>query len=131
MMGILDTHVFLWWIADDPQLPDHIRSIISNSNNDLFLSAASCWEMTIKAQLGKLKLPDKPERYIPEQMAVNTVQGLPIQITHALHIYNPPCHHRDPFDRMIVAQSQVERLPIITSDPLIAKYKVRVIWDKD
>ncbi len=129
MKALLDTHVFLWWITDDPQLPSHVRGIIANGNNELFFSAASCWEIAIKAELGRIKLPHKPDVFISEQLIANAVQGLPIQLSHALHVFNLPSHHRDPFDRIIVAQSQLEKLPVITSDKLIAKYRVEIIWD--
>lgn len=130
MKFLLDTHIFLWWLTDAPQLPPYIRKTIGAGNADLFLSAASCWEIAIKAQLGRIDLPDKPGIFISHQMALNAVQGLPIQPNHALHVFNLPGHHRDPFDRIIIAQAQIERLPIITSDPLFAKYKVKVVWKK-
>lgn len=128
MRALLDTHIFLWWIADNPQLPRAIRAIIADGDNELFFSAASCWEIAIKARLGKIILPRKADIFIPDQLAANSVQTLPIQASHALHVFNLPYHHRDPFDRMIVAQAQMEKLPVITSDNLIAKYKVKVIW---
>ncbi len=128
MRALLDTHTFIWWIADDPKLPSYVRSIISDGDNELFFSAASCWEIAIKAQIGRIKLPSRPDIFISEQLALNAVQTLPIQASHALHVFNLPHHHRDPFDRMIIAQSQMEDLPILTSDPLIAKYKIKTIW---
>jgi len=130
MKALLDTHVFLWWITDDPQLPAYIKEIISNSDNELFFSAASCWEIAIKSQLGKIKLPEKPDRFISDQLAINTIQGLPIQASHALNVFNLPPLHRDPFDRIIVSQAQLEKLPVITSDPLIKQYKINTIWKK-
>lgn len=129
MKALLDTHVFLWWITNDPQLPPHVHGIIEDGNNELFFSAASCWEITIKAQLGRIKLPGKPDVFISDQMAINAIQSLPIQSSHALHVINLPYLHKDPFDRIIVAQSQLERLPVITSDPFIAKYMVEIIWN--
>lgn len=131
MRALLDTHVFLWWITDDPKLPLYIRGIIADGNNDLFFSAASCWEIAIKSRLGRIKLPKKPDVFISEQMAINAIRGLPIQAGHALHVFNLPGLHRDPFDRIIVAQSQLEGLPIITSDALIAKYRVEIIWNAE
>lgn len=130
MRVLLDTHVFLWWITDDAKLPGSVRNFISDGNNELFFSAASCWEIVIKSQLGRMSLPHKIENFLPEQMVLNAVQGLPIQIGHALYVINLPDHHRDPFDRIIVAQAQLEKMPIITSDPLITKYDVDVIWRK-
>jgi len=131
MRVLLDTHVFLWWITDDAKLPDSIRNFISDGNNELFFSAASCWEIAIKSNLGRISLSHKIESFLPEQMVLNAVQGLPIQISHALYVINLPDHHRDPFDRIIVAQAQLEKMAIITSDPLVTKYDVDVIWKKD
>jgi PIN domain nuclease of toxin-antitoxin system len=128
MKVLLDTHTFLWWITDNPKLSSHVSKIIGDGRNELFLSAASGWEIAIKAKLGRIKIPDKPEQFVSEQMVANAIQGLPIQISHALHIYNLPYHHRDPFDRMLVAQAQLEGLPILTDDPQISQYPVKVIW---
>jgi len=128
MKVLLDTHTFLWWVTDDPKLSSRVRKIISDGKNELFLSAVSGWEIAIKAQLGRIQIPDKPQTFISEQMVANAIQGLPIQISHAVHIYNLPTHHRDPFDRMLVAQAQLEKLPILTDDPQISQYPVKVIW---
>ncbi len=128
MKGILDTHTFLWWITDSPQLSPRVREIVSNGDNVLFLSAVSGWEMAIKAKLGKLHLPGNLESFISEQLAVNAINTLPVQMSHALHVYILPDHHRDPFDRILVAQAQLEKLPIITIDPQISQYSVETIW---
>ncbi len=128
MRALLDTHTFLWWITGDPRLSRKVREIISDGENELFLSAASGWEIAIKAKLGRLQLPDAPERFIPEQMALNAIESLPIQMSHALHVYNLPDHHRDPFDRLLIVQAQLENFPILTADPRIARYSVKVIW---
>lgn len=130
MRVLLDTHVFLWWITDAPQLPPHVRDLIADGGNELFLSAASCWEIAIKAQLGKIMLPTRPDVFIADQMAANAIQSLSVESSHALRVSLLPPHHRDPFDRMIIAQSQLENLPIITSNPFFPKYKVKTIWDK-
>ena len=128
MKALLDTHAFLWWITDDPRLSSRVRELTGDSTNTLFLSAASGWEIAIKAQLGKLQLPDNLERYIADQLSLNGFESLPIQLRHALHVYTLPDLHRDPFDRILVAQSQLEQLPILTVDPQIARYAVDVIW---
>jgi PIN domain nuclease of toxin-antitoxin system len=128
MKVLLDTHTFLWWIADSPRLSARAREVIRDSNNELVFSAASGWEIAIKAQLGRLQLPDNLEQFIVGQLSLNTILVLPIQLRHALHVYTLPQHHRDPFDRMLVAQSQVENLPILTTDPQIAQYEVKTIW---
>lgn len=128
MRYILDTHTFLWWITDLDLLSEHARHVIQDGDNTLYLSAASGWEIAIKARLGRLHLPGEPEKVIPEQMSLNAIRSLPIQMGHALRVHALPDHHRDPFDRMLVAQSQVEELPILTADPQIAQYEVEVIW---
>jgi PIN domain nuclease of toxin-antitoxin system len=128
MRALLDTHTYLWWITNNPNLSSHAREIMSDGENELFFSAASGWEIAIKVKLGRLTLPDMPERFIPQQLRINNIQSLPIEMNHALHISALPPHHRDPFDRMIVVQAQLERLPILTIDPLIAKYGVEIVW---
>ncbi len=106
MRALLDTHAFLWWTTDDPRLSSRARRIIADGRNRLFFSAAGGWEIAIKAQLGRLRLPSDPERFIPEEMQRNAIESLPIQMRHALHVHTLPRHHRDPFDRLLVAQSQ-------------------------
>lgn len=129
MKVLLDTHVFLWWINDDSRLSQNVRQIISDSANELFLSAVSGWEIAIKSRLGRLDLPGNLEGFISEQIAFNAMQSLPVKMSHALHTYSLPLLHRDPFDRMLVSQSQLERLPILTMDTQIAAYDVDVLWD--
>ena len=128
MKVLLDTHTFLWWITDHPKLPSRVREIIGDGNNELFVSAASGWEIAIKAKLGRLQLPDEPQRFILEQLSLNAIQSLPIQMSHALHLFSLPDHHRDPFDRILISQAQLEGLPILTADPQISLYPVEVIW---
>lgn len=128
MRALLDTHAFLWWITNDPRLSKKVREIISDGENELFLSVASGWEMAIKAGLERLQLPSNLEHFILEQMALNAIESLPVQMSHALHVYKLPAHHRDPFDRMLIAQAQLQNLPILTVDPQIARYSVKVIW---
>lgn len=130
MKALLDTHVFLWWVLDDERLTAFVRDFVADGKNDLFLSSASCWEMIIKARIGRLAFPEPPEKFIPDQMNRNKLIGLPVQIVHALHIHSLPKHHKDPFDRMLIAQAQVERMPIITNDSLFAAYDVKILWDK-
>ncbi|PIG95477.1 type II toxin-antitoxin system VapC family toxin [Gloeocapsopsis sp. IPPAS B-1203] len=128
MRAILDTHTFLWWVTDDSRLSSTVRSLIIEPSNIFYLSAASAWEIVIKVRLGKLILPDIPERYIPSRLAMNRFESLSIQITHALQVVNLPDLHRDPFDRILIAQSQIEKMPIVTLDKQIIKYSVEVIW---
>ncbi|MBI5633613.1 MAG: type II toxin-antitoxin system VapC family toxin [Nitrospirae bacterium] len=130
MKALFDTHVFLWWVLDDARLTPFVRDLVADERNELFLSSASCWEMMIKARLGRLAFPEPPEKYIPDQMNQNKLTGLPVQIVHALHIHRLPEHHKDPFDRTLIAQAQVERMPIITNDSLFTAYDVKILWEK-
>ncbi len=128
MRFLLDTHAFLWWIADDPHLSERARQVISDPENEMFLSAASGWEMAIKTQLGKLQLPDRFEQFIAEQLFRNNITSLPVMMSHALHVQSLPLHHRDPFDRLLIAQGQLEKMPIITTDSVFADYDVEIVW---
>ncbi|MEO1186528.1 MAG: type II toxin-antitoxin system VapC family toxin [Cyanobacteria bacterium J06636_27] len=128
MKALLDTHAFIWWVTDDSRLSSTARGIIADESNVLFLSAASAWEIVIKVRLGKLNLPEPPETYIPSRLTMNRFESLPIQMVHALQVVNLPDFHRDPFDRIIIAQSQVEKMPIVTVDTKITQYPVNVIW---
>jgi len=128
MRALLDTHAFLWWITDDPRLSRRAREIIADGANRLFLSAVSGWEIAIKAGLGRLVLEGDPGVFVIEQMAANAIEDLPIFMGHVLRVYDLPPHHRDPFDRLLVAQAQMENLPIVTADPRISLYDVEVLW---
>ncbi|MDD5224309.1 MAG: type II toxin-antitoxin system VapC family toxin [bacterium] len=127
MRILLDTQIFLWWIADDSRLSEKAREIIRNSENQLFLSAASGWEIAIKAGLGRIRLPQNPQGFVSRQLSANSIESLPIQMSHALQTFALPLHHRDPFDRIIVAQAQLEKMTVLSSDPQIARYEVKVI----
>ncbi|MBE9008527.1 type II toxin-antitoxin system VapC family toxin [Fortiea sp. LEGE XX443] len=128
MRALLDTHTFIWWVIDDNRLSSTARDIIADPGNNLFFSAASVWEIVIKVRLGKLNLPEPPETYIPSRLSINRFESLPIQMNHALQVVHLPALHQDPFDRIIIAQSQVEKMPIITVDNKITQYPVDVIW---
>jgi len=128
MKAILDTHIFLWWNMDDPQLSSPIREIISDGRNELFLSAASAWEIAIKVSRGRLILPAPPQEYVPDRLVLHGFRPLPISLSHALHVCDLPDHHRDPFDRLLVAQAQLEDMPILTADSTIAKYDVETVF---
>lgn len=128
MRALLDTHTFLWWNTDDPQLSKTARDIIADGANEIFLSAASAWEIAIKSARGRLSLPDPPEKYVAERLALHRFQGLPIQLSHALGVYSLPDRHRDPFDRLLIVQSQLERMPILTKEKIFHRYQVEVIW---
>ncbi len=128
MRILLDTHTFLWWITADDRLSPRSIELISDGNNELLFSTASGWEIAIKAGLGRLDIPDPLDRFVSEHLFRNHIGVLPVQLSHALHVYALPQLHRDPFDRLLVAQAQLEKLPILSSDRRIAKYEVEVLW---
>ena len=127
MKAILDTHAFLWALAGDARMSRHARDIFAGST-DLSLSIASVWEILIKVQSGKLNFPRPAGPYLLSKLAENRIKSLPISIDHLLALERLPMHHRDPFDRILIAQGLEEKIPIITSDPLFRNYPVEVIW---
>jgi len=124
---LLDTHVFLWFVAGDARLSRRARRTLDDSRAVLLLSAASVWEMAIKASLGRLTLPTTAGEYIAGKMK-NGLQMLPIEWIHAAAVETLPAHHRDPFDRLLIAQAQLEECAIVSADPAFRQYDVRVIW---
>ncbi|MFP4030526.1 MAG: type II toxin-antitoxin system VapC family toxin [Desulfococcaceae bacterium] len=125
---LVDTHAFLWWITDDPRLSEPARALIGDSQNHLYWSAASSWEVAIKYKLGRLPLPDVPERFLSEELESNRVQPLPITDIHAFHAGQLPRHHNDPFDRMLIAQARTEFLILLSRDSEFHLYDVAVKW---
>lgn len=128
MKALLDTHTFLWWNMDDDQLSRQVGEIIADGHNEIYFSAASSWEIAIKAAKGRLTLPEEPDVYISKRLKLHHFRPLPIQISHTTQVFQLPRHHEDPFDRLLVAQAQLEGLPILTIDPEIKKYQVETIW---
>lgn len=128
MRALLDTHAFLWWITNDSRLSPRARQLIGDGQNRLFFSAASGWEIAIKARLGRISFPAEPGTFIPGQLARNAFEVLPVHLSHTLQVYGLPDHHRDPFDRLLIAQSKLEDLPLLTADPLIARYDIDTLW---
>ncbi len=123
MRLLLDTHFLLWWLADDALLGDRGRALISSPENLIFFSAASIWELRIKEGIGKLDLPDD----FAEVLAGQAFEPLAVTPTHAHALRGLPLHHRDPFDRMLIAQARVEQLTIVTRDPVIGRYDVTAL----
>ncbi len=128
MRILLDTEAWLWSLTEPERLNAKARTLIADRANTLYLSAASSWEIAIKSALGKLPLPESPVTYIPSRMAAQGINSLPIEHAHALRIYDLPAHHRDPFDRLIIAQSQIENLPVMTADRIFKDYAVSLVW---
>ena len=128
MKYLLDTHAFLWFVTDDKRLSAKARSLIKNSQNVVYFSAASAWEMSIKIRLGRLTIEEELEPFIIKQLSDNNFNTLSITIFHSIYTSKLPEIHKDPFDRMIIAQAQVEDMPLISRDKNIKKYKVPVVW---
>jgi PIN domain nuclease of toxin-antitoxin system len=128
MRALLDTHSFLWFITGDTRLSHHAHTIIADFDNEFVLSIASLWEIGIKVSLGKLTLLRPFEEIIPAELHKHEIGILPIEFQHLIQIVTLPFHHRDPFDRLIIAQGLVEGLPIVSADPAFADYPVKVIW---
>ena len=128
MRLLLDTHAFLWSISAPDRLSGRARRAIEDGANDVFLSAASAWEIAIKAGLGRISLPQDPERFVPDQMAQNSIQPLPVQLGHALKVLVLPDLHRDPFDRLLVAQAMAEGLTLVSGDRRLTGYAVKLLW---
>ena len=128
MRFLLDTHAFLWWNEASPRLSRRVSSLLSDPGNHLLLSVVSAWEIIVKAQIGKLKLPSAPAAYVVSRLEHYGIETLSLRLGHVLAAEELPAHHRDPFDRMLIAQAQVEGLPIVTHDPHIRKYSVETVW---
>ena len=128
MKILIDTSCWLWSLTDPEHLNEKARALLSDAAQTLFLSAASSWEIAFKAASGKLRLPEPPEKYVPSRMAAFNILGLPVEHTHALRVFGLPAHHRDPFDRILIAQAQSEALTILTTDRVFAAYDVATIW---
>jgi PIN domain nuclease of toxin-antitoxin system len=125
---LVDTHPFLWAIASPERLSARARRAIEDDANEILVSAASAWEIAIKFSLGRLQLPDDPQRFIPEQLAANSFTALAVLLRHALQVADLPMIHKDPFDRLLVAQAVIEDLALVTSDAQLRKYPVKTIW---
>jgi len=126
---LLDTHAFLWAISDDPRLSDCARKLYLASNNRLHFSVASVWEMAIKCSLGKLTLAKPLRAFLDEQLPINHIKMLNIHRGHAERVESLPLHHRDPFDRLLVAQATYERMPLLSCDATLDHYAgLQRVW---
>jgi PIN domain nuclease of toxin-antitoxin system len=125
---LLDTHTFLWWVSGAPELSSTARKTISDTGNECFLSIASCWEMAIKSSLGKLRLSKPVERFVHDLVTENGFRLLTIDLRHAAKVETLPFHHRDPFDRLLIAQAMTEKLTIVSADSMFSTYGVKLLW---
>lgn len=126
---LLDTHVFLWFVMDDPRLTDTAASLIADIGLSKHISLASLWEIAIKSQLKKLNLGTSYDTFVQEYITAREVELIPIDLGH-LSVYSSlPLHHHDPFDRMLIAQAIALDIPIATRDPNYAAFKVEVVWE--
>jgi PIN domain nuclease of toxin-antitoxin system len=128
MKLLLDTHAFIWWASNSAKLPSSVKTEISDPANTLMFSVISVWEMQIKIQLGKLKasrpLPDLVEHHV----RVNRMQILPVGLEHVLALDIRPAHHKDPFDRLLIAQAMVQDVLLVSGDPMFSSYPIKLLW---
>ncbi|MBI3001882.1 MAG: type II toxin-antitoxin system VapC family toxin [Deltaproteobacteria bacterium] len=128
MRLLLDTSAFLWIITDAPELSARARDLFVDPGNDVYLSSVSAWEIAVKYVLGRLPLPEPPDRFVPSQRQEHGIEPLPLDEEAALHLARLPLLHKDPFDRMLVCQAMVHGLVVLTSDKLVYQYPVRTMW---
>ena len=128
MRYLLDTGVWLWSLWEPERISRPGRAVLADLRHDLFLSAVTSWEVTIKCGAGKLTLPEAPGTYVPRRMADQGLRPLPVSHQHALAVYGLPDHHRDPFDRLLIAQANLEDMILITADRMVRKYPVQILW---
>ena len=131
MRFLVDTHCWLWLQASPERLAPEMLSQLADPDNELLLSAASSWEIAIKFALGKLPLPEPPAVYVPRRMAASGSRGLAVEHAHTLRVADLPTHHRDPFDRLLIAQAQIEKLTIVTVHRQFERYDVDLRFAAD
>ena len=130
MKLLLDTHALLWWLFDDPQLPRRARDAIENMAMQVFMSSASGWEIAIKSRLGKLPYAQEAVKGLPEALRVSRIEVLPITLDHALAAGALPGPLKDPFDRMLIAQAQIEHLTLVSADRAFKRYRIPLLWKR-
>ncbi|TYQ23298.1 type II toxin-antitoxin system VapC family toxin [Pseudanabaena sp. UWO311] len=129
MKLLIDTHCWLWWFAQPERLSEEVIACLVDEANEVWFSVASVWEMGIKVAIGKLPLPEPVDSYISSRMVQLGARSLDISVNHALQAAALPLHHRDPFDRMLIAQAQLENMTIVTADHMFSQYKdVSILW---
>jgi PIN domain nuclease of toxin-antitoxin system len=125
---LLDTHTFIWWYNEPDHLSNSALAAISDAENEILMSSASIWEIQIKLQANKLRFDIPLRKIIDDHCSVNEMQLLPITAEHVFILGTLQAHHKDPFDRILIAQAMVEKASLVTRDPLIGKYSVKVVW---
>lgn len=130
MKLLLDTHTFLWFIGGDTQLSTHARQLIEDPGNQRYLSIASVWEMTIKSSLGRLIVPTPPSRLINDHVWSNSIALLAISSEHLDVVHSLPYHHKDPFDRIMIAQAIHEGMTLVSKDQVLTAYKLPIVWNE-
>ena len=128
MRILLDTCAFLWLITDDPQASELAKEIFLKEDNELLLSAVTGFEIAVKYSLGKLRLAEPPKEFITNRINANALTELPVSMTHALILQNLPLHHKDPFDRLLVAQAMVNQIPLLSADQQLSAYDIHRLW---
>jgi PIN domain nuclease of toxin-antitoxin system len=125
---LLDTHAMLWFVWDDKRLSSTAKSLIEDAGNRKLFSTASCWEIAIKVGLGKLALGEPSRSFLPREITRNNIELLPISLNHATAVETLPAHHRDPFDRIVIAQAMVDSLSVVSADAILDRYDVSRLW---
>ena len=128
MKLLLDTHTFLWFIMGNSNLSANARVYVEEQSNEKFLSVASLWEIAIKVSIGKLSLSAPFDTLIPQQLIINGFELLRLEVGHAAALINLPFHHRDPFDRLLIAQAMVEQMQIVSIDSALDAYQIPRLW---
>lgn len=128
MKLLLDTQCWLWWFSQPEKLNENVIEQIVDETNELWFSVASIWEMGIKVSIGKLPLPEQIDHYISTRMTQLGARSLEITVSHALQAATLPLHHRDPFDRMLIAQAQIEEMTLVSADSTFNQYEVSLLW---
>jgi PIN domain nuclease of toxin-antitoxin system len=129
MKFLIDTHVWLWWLLAPERLAPGALAAIEDGDNQPLLSVASSWEIAVKYAIGKLELPEPPEEFVVKRLRRDGIGTLHVEHRHALHVATLPFHHRDPFDRLLIAQARIESIPVVTADPEFKAYPVEIVWD--
>jgi PIN domain nuclease of toxin-antitoxin system len=125
---LLDTGVWLWSVGDPSRISRKARDVMADVSHEVFLSAVTSWEVAIKAASGKLHLPEPPDLYVPRRMASQGLRPLAVSHEHALTVFALPAYHRDPFDRLLIAQAKVEGMTLISADKIFDRYPVQLLW---